>query len=192
MKIKKEFFQNNLKIFLNQIPTQSSIILSSSDTLIKGDTQHYQITNSNFFYLTGIEQENTKLIITKSNKNEIQKYLFLEKTNPKMKIFDGEKLTKSQANKLTAIPLENIYYFEEFGRKIEEITTNNNNAQTNTIYYEQQTLEDKSISSYTQTINNLKTNKKLKFKTINELIIPQRLLIKKATIKIIKKAIIGM
>ncbi len=69
--------------------------------------------NSDLFYLSGIDQEDTILVIFPDCiKEEHSEILFIRKTNDQIKIWEGEKLSKEEAKKLSGI--QTIFFSDEF------------------------------------------------------------------------------
>src|SRR5882762_1118445 len=63
--------------------------------------------NSDLFYLTGVEQEQSILLLYPDADDEKQReILFLREAKPELETWEGHKLTKEEARKLTGI--ENI------------------------------------------------------------------------------------
>ena len=58
--------------------------------------------NSDLFWMTGINQEDTTLIIAKIN-GEIFEKLYIKETNEHISIWEGEKLTKQRAKQISGI-----------------------------------------------------------------------------------------
>ena len=70
--------------------------------------------NNDLFYLSGIDQEETILVLyPDAHKKENKAILFVKETNEQMKIWDGEKLTKEQATDISGISrVEWVHDFE--------------------------------------------------------------------------------
>ena len=63
----KEFFQNNRKSFINFLDDDSVAVFHSGYSAYKTADQTFPyIVNRNFYYLTGINQENVILLIGKN------------------------------------------------------------------------------------------------------------------------------
>jgi hypothetical protein len=67
--------------------------------------------NSDLFYLTGVDQEETVLILYPDafDQDKHRELLFLRETNDHIATWEGEKLTKARAAELTGIPEKNIH-----------------------------------------------------------------------------------
>ena len=71
--------------------------------------------NNDLFYLSGIDQEETILLLyPDASRTENKAILFVKETNEHIKIWDGEKLTQKQATEISGIDrIEWIQDFEE-------------------------------------------------------------------------------
>jgi len=69
--------------------------------------------NSDLLYLTGVDQEESTLVLFPSCHNpKHREILFLKETSPEIAIWEGEKLTKEKARELTGI--ETVYWNNQF------------------------------------------------------------------------------
>jgi len=60
--------------------------------------------NSDLFYLTGIEQEETLLLLyPQAHEEKFREILFLRQPTPDLEIWEGHKLTKEEAKKLSGV-----------------------------------------------------------------------------------------
>ncbi|WP_028887955.1 aminopeptidase P N-terminal domain-containing protein [Tenacibaculum ovolyticum] len=103
--INNSLFIENRKRFTSQMKPNTIAILVSNDVKhnnaddVMGFTQ-----NNDLFYLSGIDQEETILILyPDAYKEENRAVLFVKETNEQIKIWDGEKLTKEQAIEVSGI-----------------------------------------------------------------------------------------
>ena len=116
-KIANSFYIENRKKFAEKILPNSVAIFSTNDPLpTNADGTFGFIQNSTFFYLTGIDQEDGYLIIDK-RKTPHQEILFVRETNEKIRVWEGEMLSKKQAREISGI--ENMEWSSEFWKKIE-------------------------------------------------------------------------
>lgn len=73
------------------------------------------VQNSDLFYLSGVDQEETVLILFPDAPDEKQReMLFVRETNEHIAIWEGEKLTKEQAAERTGIPKSSIHWLDRF------------------------------------------------------------------------------
>lgn len=69
--------------------------------------------NSDLFYLTGVDQEETILVLAPGHPDpKFHEVLFLRETNETIAVWEGEKLTKEQAREVTGI--QQIYWLSQF------------------------------------------------------------------------------
>jgi Xaa-Pro aminopeptidase len=112
--IKKGLFIENRKNFSKHIKSNSLALFVSNDFLpTNGDGSFGFVQNSDLFYLTGVDQEDTILMIfpdVKDGKNK--EVLFIKETSELIAIWEGAKLTKKQATEVSGI--ENVFWFHEF------------------------------------------------------------------------------
>lgn len=71
--------------------------------------------DNNFLYFTGLEIPEA-VFIQKRIKGKAQSLLFIERGIPELEVWDGKKLDKKEAAKLSGI--DRIYYLDEFDRQI--------------------------------------------------------------------------
>ncbi|MEO8761362.1 MAG: aminopeptidase P N-terminal domain-containing protein, partial [Bacteroidia bacterium] len=112
--INNQLFINNRKRFSALLKPNSVAIFNSNDILptnADGSLKFKQ--NSDLFYLSGIDQEESILVIYPDAKDGIHKeVLFLKETNEHIAIWEGHKLTKSEA--LTVSGIQKVYWLSEF------------------------------------------------------------------------------
>ena len=127
--IDNKLFIENRKRFVKLLPKDSSAIFYSNDQQPRNGDQYFPFRQqSDFFYLTGIDQEKSILLIAPDSKNNTMKEaLFLIKTNKQIAIWDGHKYTKEEAKEISGI--ENIYWIDDFDLTLKEVL-----AATNDIY----------------------------------------------------------
>src|SRR5207253_555808 len=69
--------------------------------------------NSDLFYLSGVDQEDTILLIFPDVKDGKHKeVLFIKETSELIAIWEGAKLSKEEATKVSGVA--NVYWFTEF------------------------------------------------------------------------------
>lgn len=104
-----DLYKRNRKKFIEHLEQNSLAIFHSNDPMptnadgIMGFRQ-----NNDLFYLTGIDQEETTLVIDHAG-HEI---LFIRETSDFIKIWEGAKLTKDEASKISAI--QDVRWFHEY------------------------------------------------------------------------------
>jgi Xaa-Pro aminopeptidase len=112
--INNEVFTNNRKNFVLRLKPCSIAIFNSNDEFPRSGDQSFLFKqNPDFFYLTGIDQEQSILILFPDCPNPLYKeVLFLRQTNEQIAIWEGHKYTKEEAK--IASGIKNIYWLSEF------------------------------------------------------------------------------
>lgn len=112
--IKKDLFIDNRKNFIKHLKPNSLALFVSNDILpTNADGSFGFVQNSDLLYLSGIDQEDTILMIFPDVKDGKHKeVLFIKETSELIAIWEGAKLTKEQAKEVSGI--ENIYWHHEF------------------------------------------------------------------------------
>jgi Xaa-Pro aminopeptidase len=99
-----------------KMPSGSLAILHANDiypTNADGTMLLHQ--NSDLFYLSGVDQEETILMLFPDAPEEKHReMLFLRETNEHIAVWEGEKLSKEQAAERTGIPLNSIHWLDKF------------------------------------------------------------------------------
>jgi Xaa-Pro aminopeptidase len=112
--IKKDLFVDNRKNFIKHLKPNSLALFVSNDILpTNADGSFGFVQNSDLFYLSGIDQEDTILMIFPDVKDGKHKeVLFIRETSDLIAVWEGAKLSKEQAKEASGI--ENIYWHHEF------------------------------------------------------------------------------
>ena len=111
-KINRELFINNRFKFNQKTSDNSLTVFNSNDQMpTNADGTMPFRQNSDLFWMTGINQEETTLIIAKIN-GEIFEKLYIKETNEHISIWEGEKLTKECAKQISGI--DSIHWNECF------------------------------------------------------------------------------
>lgn len=107
-------FIKNRSNFIAQMKPNTIAILSSNDVKHNNaDDVMGFVQNNDLFYLSGIDQEETILVLyPDAVKEENREILFIKETNEHIKIWDGEKLTKKQATGISGI--ERVEWNQDF------------------------------------------------------------------------------
>ena len=114
--ISQQLFVNNRKNLLKAIKPGSVVVVNSNDimpTNADGTMRFRQ--NSDLFYLTGVDQEESTLVLCPGFPDEkFREILFLRETNEQIAFWEGHKLTKAEARELTGI--QTVLWASEFHR----------------------------------------------------------------------------
>ena len=97
--ISKKLFEHNRALFTAQLSTQSLAVFCSNDQMpTNADGTMPFKQNSDLFWLSGVDQEESKLIVFPDCSNpKHREILFLKETSDLIAIWEGEKLSKEKA-----------------------------------------------------------------------------------------------
>ena len=99
---REEYTLRRNKLFNELEDNSVAIIFSGVGRKRSGDENFEFIPNKNFYYLTGIEQENSILLLIK-NDGEKQSYLFIDEKAEKIEKWIGYKLTLKEARDISGV-----------------------------------------------------------------------------------------
>lgn len=110
--INNKLFTENRKRFVKEMKSNSIAIFNSNDEVSSnGDALYRFVQNSNLYWLTGIEQEDTMLILFPDNTDEkYREVLVLIQPNELKEKWDGHRLSVQEAQKISGI--ETIVWLE--------------------------------------------------------------------------------
>lgn len=129
------FIQNRQNLSKLLIPNTFAVF-NSNDLMPRNGDQFFPFRqNSDLFWLCGIEQENTHLILFPNHpEQERRQILFIEKPDPEVERWSGIKLTREKAHAISGI--ETIYYIDEFEEYISEFINKTSGIYINRISQE--------------------------------------------------------
>lgn len=112
--IPSQLFIQNRKNFSKHLKPGSIALFFSNDIMpTNADGAMGFKQNSDLFYLSGIDQEDTILLIFPDAKeNKHKEILFIKETNETIAIWEGEKLSKEKASQISGI--STIYWTHQF------------------------------------------------------------------------------
>ena len=112
--ISAELFIANRKRLHERLRAKSIVVVNANDTLpTNSDGTLRGVPNSDLFYLSGVEQEETVLVLFPDAANEkFREILFLRETSDLIAIWEGHKLTKDEARIATGI--QNVQWLSEY------------------------------------------------------------------------------
>lgn len=130
--IDQSLFILNRKNFCNTLKNNSIAIFNSSDEFPRSGDQNFVFKqNPDLFYLSGIDQEQTILLLYPDCPNPLyREVLFLRQTNDYIKVWEGYKYTKEQAKAASGIL--SVYWLEDFDNILHSIVNYADNIYLNT------------------------------------------------------------
>lgn len=120
--LNNSIYKRNRLNFMDQMKGNSMAIFNSNDIYpVSADTELPFEQHRDIFHLTGIDQEETILILYPSSKdNKTRENLFIRRSDEHTKIWEGEKLSKDLATKLSGV--ENVHFVEDFKNILHSIS----------------------------------------------------------------------
>ncbi len=130
-KISNSLFKKNRDKIIRCMETNSIAILTSSDEVPRNGDQFFAYRQcSDFFYLTGIDQAKSMLVLDANAKsNEDGATLFILKPDEKTEIWEGHKLRMNEAQEISGI--SNIQYIDNFDIVVRSLALNRDNIYLN-------------------------------------------------------------
>lgn len=113
-KINKELFVLNRKNLRKQLKENSLVVVNANDVMPTNSdgTMRFR-QNSDLFYLSGVDQEETILVLCPDfTDKKYHEVLFLKETNEHIATWEGHKLTKEEAREATGI--QTVLWLSEF------------------------------------------------------------------------------
>jgi len=103
--LQSSIFSENRQNFISRMLPGSVAIFHSNDEQPRSGDQFYPFRqNPDFFYLTGIDQEKSILILFPQSPNPaLREVLFILETNEHIAIWEGPKFTKNEATRASGI-----------------------------------------------------------------------------------------
>jgi len=119
--IEQSLFILNRRNFSKNLKNNSLAIFNSSDEFPRSGDQNFIFKqNPDLFYLSGIDQEQTILLLYPDCPNPLyREVLFLRQTNDYIKVWEGYKYTKEQAKAASGI--QAVYWLEDFDNILHSI-----------------------------------------------------------------------
>lgn len=127
--IDRNLFINNRKNFAAQMKPNSLAVFNSNDIYpVSADSTLPFAQHRDIFYLSGVDQEESILVIFPDcPKEKHREILFLKETNEHIAVWEGEKLTKEKAFETSGI--KTVYWLQDLEKILFELMT-----QCDTVY----------------------------------------------------------
>lgn len=115
----REFYQKRREALFGRLAGEKAVvILSSGYSITKSADENYDFqVNTNFFYLTGVEQEQTCLLLQKDG-NTFRTLLFIDEYDEMYAKWIGHRLTPEEATEITGLDVSEIRYKSEFEKTL--------------------------------------------------------------------------
>lgn len=112
--INNRLFIENRKKFAEKMEPGTLAIFFANDLMPKSADQFHDFhQNTDLFYLSGVDQEETILVLFPDAPEErMKEVLFVRKTSDLIAVWEGEKLTQSQAAEVSGV--KSVFWTEDF------------------------------------------------------------------------------
>ncbi|HEX8562281.1 MAG TPA: aminopeptidase P family protein [Flavobacterium sp.] len=139
--IDSNLFVKNRQKFVTQMKPKGIAVFNSNDIYpISADSTMPFQQHRDIFYLSGIDQEESILVIFPDAPYEHQKeMLFLRETNEHIAVWHGEKLTKERAFEVSGI--KTVHWLQDFEKVLFELMTYAETMYINTNEHYRATVE---------------------------------------------------
>lgn len=130
--VDKSLFVENRRCLSELLKPKSLVVLNSNDIMpTSADGSMGFKQNPDLFYLTGVDQEETVLVIFPDHPDEkFREVLFVRETNELIAVWEGEKLTKEQAREVSGI--RSVYWTHQYETIFQAIVFEAENVYLNT------------------------------------------------------------
>lgn len=139
--ISPNLFTQNRERFCKMLEKNSIAVFNANDIMPKnGDGIMPFVQNSDLFYLTGIDQEESILLLFPDAKeSHLREILFLRETNEEIEIWEGHKYTKSEATMTSGI--QTVYWLSDFDKMLQVFASQCENIYLNTNEHNRAVIE---------------------------------------------------
>ncbi len=133
--IKNEFFVRNRKKFIEKMEPASMAIFHSNDVYPRNGDQSFRFRqHSDLFYLTGIDQEKTVLLLFPGCPNpDLREALFLIEPNESLRTWEGHKYSVKEAREISGIA--GVKWLDQFDAVLTEAMSFAEKVYLNAIEY---------------------------------------------------------
>jgi len=146
------FIKNRAKFVANLAPNSLAIFNSNDIYPVSADSTLPFAQHRDILYLSGVDQEESILVIFPDAFDESQReILFLKETNEHIAVWEGEKLTKEAAFETAGI--KTVYWLDQFDTIMKVLTNQADNIYLNTNIHtrantEVETRKDRFIAKF--------------------------------------------
>ncbi|MCF8369647.1 MAG: aminopeptidase P N-terminal domain-containing protein [Bacteroidales bacterium] len=181
------FFQNNRKNLVQNLLEKSIAIINSANELNRNGDQNFAFRqNSDFFYLTGLEQEKCVLVLSPQHPDKnLKEVIFTLQPNDLMETWTGHKYTADEISEISGI--KTVKWLDQFDMLVREMILSSENIYLNLNEYTKY-LPELVYNDY-KLVSKLKEQFPLHlYHRLAPLITSQRLVKNEEEIKLIQKA----
>lgn len=129
--IDSRLFIENRKRIASRLEPKSVAIFNSNDEFPRNGDAFYSFRqNSDLFWLSGIDQEKSILVLCPdAYKENMREILFVRETNEHLTVWEGYKYSKEDARRVSGI--QNVQWLHDFDKVMHELFIRNKNIYIN-------------------------------------------------------------
>ena len=133
--MERDFFKKNRNRFTEKMLDNSLAIFHSNDIFPRNGDQSFRFRQqSDLFYLTGIDQEKTILLLYPDCPNpDLKEVLFLTEPTAALQTWEGHKYSVAEAKEISG--MEKVRWLEQFEMVLAEVMSYAENVYLNAIEY---------------------------------------------------------
>jgi Xaa-Pro aminopeptidase len=118
--ISPELFVRNRRKLAGKLEKGSLAVIHSNDRMVRSGDQYYPYRQSpDLFYLSGIEQETTALLICPGQGEKKREILFILKPDARLETWEGRKLDLEEARRISGI--KTVLWMDDFKAVLREL-----------------------------------------------------------------------
>lgn len=184
----KEFEQRRNKLMSQMKDNSIAIVFSGVGKIASEDENYPFCVNRNFYYLTGIKQENSSLLLVKTDV-ETKSYLFIDEYSEIKEKWTGKRITINCAKEISGI--NNVLFNNSFESKIDACLGQDIYGEVETVYLDLSNELKIGDGKYSKEYKeNLETNyHNVEIENLYPMVVDQRMVKSPAEIEEIKEAI---
>jgi Xaa-Pro aminopeptidase len=139
--IDQNLFIKNRAKFTSQMKPNSVAVFNSNDIYpVSADSTLPFAQHRDIFYLSGVDQEESVLLLFPDAPYEnLKEILFLKETNEHIAVWEGEKLTKERAFEVSGV--KTVIWLQDFPKTLKEIMSYSDTIYINTNEHYRATIE---------------------------------------------------
>ncbi len=128
----KELYIKNRSKLVQQLDKNALAVFNSNDVMPTNADGHLPlIQNTDLFYMSGVDQEETILVICPhASKEAWKEILFVKETNDEIAIWEGAKLNKQQASEVSGV--KTVMWLSQFQTVFNALMTQSDSVYVNT------------------------------------------------------------
>lgn len=136
-----KLYIENRQRFAKKLKSNSIAVFNSNDIMpTSADGSMMFIQNTDIFYLSGIDQEESILVLFPDSKDESNReILFLKETNEHIAVWEGHKYTKQEA--IATSGIKKIYWLKDFNTIFNGLMAQAENVYLNTNEHTRATID---------------------------------------------------